>query len=101
MAAGLCSYRVKYNVTTDLQKVAVLLNKNCFKAPLEEMANAAMSLVVGLGIYAIELPHSFRQISIGCFNHQVIVVVHQAIGMANPVKTLDHSCKRIQEKFSI
>jgi hypothetical protein len=65
------------------------------------MANPAMALVKGLGINTVKLPHSLRQVSIGCFNDQVIVIVHQAIGMAKPVKPLRDPRQSVQKQFSI
>ena len=74
--------------------MAILLNKNSFEPSLEEMTHPVMALVIGLGVYTIELSHSFGQVSIGSFNDQVIVIVHQAIGMTDPVKTLV-DCARV------
>lgn len=48
----------------------------------------------GCHMLLIEIQPRFR-----CFNDQVIVIVHRAISMANPVKTLDDLCKRIEEEF--
>jgi hypothetical protein len=101
MAGTLCSHRVKHDVAADLQKMAVLLNENSFESSLKQMTDPAMALVVGLGVYPIELPHSFGQVSIRRFNNQMIVIVHQAIGMADPVKPLVDLSERIQEKFTI
>src|SRR2546430_2267625 len=101
MTDRLGSDRIEHNITTHLQKVAVLLNENSFKPPLEDMANAAVSLVKCLGINTIELPHSLRQVSIRCFNHQVIVVVHQAIAVANPVEPLGDPSQSVQKQFSV
>jgi hypothetical protein len=91
----LCSYRIEYYITADIEKVSVLLNENSFKPPLKEMTNPAVPLIKCLGIHAIEPPHSLRQVSIRCFNDQVIVVVHQAIGIANPMETLRDLSKRL------
>jgi hypothetical protein len=74
MADRFGSDRIEHHITAHLQKMAVLLNENSFKPALKDMANAAVSLIKGLGIDPVKLPHSLRQISIGCFNHQVIVI---------------------------
>jgi hypothetical protein len=81
--------------------VAILLNENRFESSLEEMAHLAMAFVVGLRVYPIELPHSFGQVSIRRFNDQMIAIVHQAVGMTDPVKALSDVSKRIQKKFAI
>ena len=69
MTDRLGSDRIEHNITTHLQKVAVLLNENSFKPALKDMPDPAVPLVKCLGIHAIELPHSLRQISIRCFNN--------------------------------
>src|SRR5262249_25269717 len=101
MAARLSSNRIEHNITAHLQKTAVLLNENSFKAPLKDMANAAVSPVKSLGIDTVKLPHSLRQVSIRCFNDQVIVIVHQAIGVANPVKPLRDPSQSVQKQFAV
>lgn len=98
MVGTFCSHRVKHDVPADLQKMAVFLNENSFESPLKQMTDPAMALVVGLGVYPIELPHSFGQVSIRRFNDQVVVIVHEAISMADPVKPFVDLSERVQEK---
>ena len=81
--------------------MAILLNEKSFEPSLEDMTHPPMTFVIGLGVYTIDLPHSYGQVSIRCFNDQRIVIVHQAVGMADPVKALDDLSKRIQKKFAI
>ena len=45
-----------------------------------------MAAVESLGVYAVQLAHAFREVGIRCFDDQVIVVGHLAIGMAHPVE---------------
>src|SRR5262249_7831367 len=101
MADRFGSDRIEHHIAAHLQKVAVLLNENSFKPPLKDMANPAMALVKGLGIDTVKLSHSLRQVSIGCFKDQVIVIVHQAIAMANPVKPLRDLSQCVQKQFPV
>jgi hypothetical protein len=43
-----------------------------------------MPTIVGLRIPAVELPHAERQIRLGGLDEQMIVIVRQAIGVADP-----------------
>lgn len=54
-----------------------------------------------MGIDAIELPHPVGEIGFRCFEDQVIVVVHQTIGMAEPVKTVSNLPQALQEGLTI
>lgn len=47
-----------------------------------------------LSVYAIELAHTFRQIAVRRFNHQVVVVRHQASGMVDPIEALHYFSQR-------
>jgi len=59
MVDTLCSHRVKHDVAADLQKMTIFLNENSFESLLRQMTDPAMTLIVRLGVYTIELPHSF------------------------------------------
>jgi hypothetical protein len=48
-----------------------------------------VAAVEGLRVDPVELAHSLRQIRLGCFHHQVKVVVHQAVGMQAKMKADD------------
>lgn len=101
MAGSVGSHGVKHDVAADFQKMTVFLNENSFESSLKEMTDPAMLLVIGLGVYPIELPHSFGQVSIRRFNDQMIVVIHQAISMADQMKSFVDLSKCVQEKFTI
>ena len=46
--------------------MAILLNDNSFEpSPLEEMTYPAIVLVLGLGVYTIELPHPVEKFPSG------------------------------------
>jgi len=62
----------------------VFLHKNRGEATLEEMPDPAMEPVVRLRIAAVELRIPRGEGRLGRFDEQMIVVVHQAIGMAEP-----------------
>lgn len=60
-----------------------------------------MTPVVALGVDAVESEHTLGQVRLGGFEYQVIVVVHQAVGVAEPV-TADHNlAQALQEGVAI
>ena len=101
MADCFCSHRIEHHITADLQEVAVFLNEDGFKPSLKDVTNPPMSLVKFLGINAIKLSHSLRQVSIRGFDDQVIVIVHQAIGVANPVEALVNVSESAEKQFAV
>ena len=60
-----------------------------------------MPAIKALGIYAVEISHADRQCGIDGFQKKMIVVVHQAIGMTNPVVPLNDFPKNIEERSSV
>jgi hypothetical protein len=70
--------------------VCLFFHQNGREPSLEEMSHSMMSPVVRLRIAAVELPHAKRQIRLWGFQEEMIVVIHQAIGMAEPAIPIDH-----------
>ena len=42
--------------------------------------------IAGLGIDTIQMTHALRQISVRRLNQQVVVIIHQALGITYPVE---------------
>jgi hypothetical protein len=53
------------------------------------------------GVRPIQLPHAYRKISIGCINKQMVMIPHQAIGVAEPIVRKGNTRKGIQEHLSV
>ena len=68
----------------------LLLHQNRRKPSLKEMPHPFIAPVVYLGIATVELPHAQRQIGLRRFNEEMVVIVHQAVGMAAPAVAIDH-----------
>jgi hypothetical protein len=60
-----------------------------------------MPLIKSLGIDTVQLPHAYRKISIWCINEQMVMILHQAVGMAEPIVPMGNILKRIQEHLSV
>jgi hypothetical protein len=82
------TYRVEHHVTAQLQKIVIFLRQDGFVSPLKDVSGPVVSSAVSLGIDAIDLPHPSGEIGVRCFNQDVIVVIHEAIGMAEPIIAL-------------
>jgi hypothetical protein len=81
--------------------VAFLLHENRAVARLEDVAAAIVPFVEALGIDPVELSHAGRQIRLRRLHDEVVVVVHQAVGVAKPAESLDDAAKRRQEAWSV
>ena len=60
-----------------------------------------MPFIESLGIDTVQLPHAYRKISVGCIDEQMVMIVHQAIGVAEPMVPKDNIRKGIEEDLSV
>jgi hypothetical protein len=54
-----------------------------------------------LGINAVELPHPPTEIRIRCFQQKMVVVTHEAIGVAEPSVAIGGLAKYLQKRQTI
>lgn len=67
----------------------LLLDENRCEAALKQMPDSSMPAIEGLGIAPIELAHAEREIRLWGFEQEMIVIVHQTVGMAEPAVPID------------
>jgi hypothetical protein len=60
-----------------------------------------MSFVKKLGIDAVELSHAEGEVAVGCFDQKMVVVGHEAVGVAQPVITLVNVLKGVEEILAV
>ena len=60
-----------------------------------------MPTIDQLCVDAIELAHARRQIGLGCFDQQMVVVRHLAPGMDGPIEALATLCEGGQPEFTV
>ncbi len=60
-----------------------------------------MGTVEGLGVDTVQLAHPGGQIAFRSFDQQVVVVVHQAVGMAEPVEAPDNLTRELKEQLTV
>ena len=77
--------------------MAVFLNEDRFVPALEQMPRPLMTFIKKLRIDAVQLPHTQGEIAVRRFDQEVIVVVHQAVSMTEPVIPLIDVLERVQE----
>src|SRR3989338_8916952 len=81
--------------------MALFLYQDGLVAALKQMSHGSVAPVVELGIDTVQLAHSFGEVSLWCFDYQVVVVVHQTVGVAEPVKAVNDLAEGVQEGFAI
>ena len=94
-------YRIQHHITAGLQEVALLLYQDGLVSALKEMSHTLMPLVEMLGVDPIELPHSEGKIPLRGLGDQVIVIVHQAVGVTEPMVPLIDLAEEIQKGDAI
>jgi len=81
--------------------MAVFLDEDGFVPSLEEMADPPMPLVEYLGVDAVLLSHAEGEIALRRLNEKVKMVIHEAIGMADPIVALIDLVQSSEEIVSI
>jgi hypothetical protein len=77
--------------------MALALDEDRLEAPLEYMSDTTRVPIEALRVHTVELSHPARQVCRGRLDDQVIVVAHQAVGMAPPSEPVDDVRERLQE----
>jgi len=60
-----------------------------------------MAPVEPLSINAIQLPHTKGEVSVRRFNHKMVMVVHQAIGVTEPMIPFTNALKGIEKGIAV
>ena len=82
------AHGIEYDVARQFQQVAVSFDQYRLEATLKHVTDATMPAIDILGVHAIELAHTGRQIGLGGFDDEVVMVGHLAPGMHRPVVAL-------------
>jgi len=81
--------------------MAVFLNEDRFVSALEQMTCPLMTFIKKLRIDAVQLPHTQGQIAVRRLDQEVIMVIHHAVGMTEPVIPFIDMLERVQEVDAI
>jgi hypothetical protein len=77
--------------------MTVFLDENGLVPALEQMTVPLMAFIEKLSINAVQLPHAYREIAVGGLNEQMVMVGHEAVGVAYPIVSLVDVLKGIEE----
>ena len=93
--------RIEYNIARQFQQIRITVNEDGLVGALEQVLDSLMAPIGALGIDAIEVPHALRQISIRRFDQKMIMVAHQAIGVAVPIPSLSDLIQDREKRLAI
>lgn len=81
--------------------MALFFDDYRLESPLEYMANSLVPPIEGLSVNAVQMPHPHGKIAVRCLDQEMIVVVHEAISMADPVEAINHAFKQQQKGLPV
>lgn len=81
--------------------MAIFLDEDAFEPSLKKVAGSIAPFVKELSIDSVQLPHAEGKVAIRCFNQEMIMVGHEAVGVAQPVIALVDVLKCVKEVLSV
>jgi hypothetical protein len=82
------THGIQHDVAGKLEQIRLLLHQDRLVTALKDVPDSGVHLVEALRVDAIELAHALREIGVGRFRQQMVVVSHLAIGMDGPIEAL-------------
>lgn len=95
------SDRVQDHVTANFQKMRIFLDNDRLVSALEEMAGPPAPVIEELGIDPVHLTHAEAEVPVRGLDEEMIVVVHQTVGVTKPVVALIGMLERPKEVFAV
>jgi hypothetical protein len=93
--------RVEYDVTAKRQEVTVPLDKDGLESTLKNVPNSLVPTIETLGVYPVQMSHTSGEICIDGLHHKVVVILHEAIGVAEPVETVHGLVQKHEKSISV
>lgn len=94
--ADTCPHGVEHHVARQLQQIRLALHDDRFEPALKHMTIPVVGAVVSLGVRSIELAHSGAQVAVDGLHNDMKVVVHHAVGMAEPIVARAHLTQQME-----
>lgn len=88
MPTETCADWIEDDVARQFEKVRVALDQAGIEAALEDVAGVAMAPVEPARIVRVKSLHSGRKVRRGRLEHDVVVVRHLAVGVADPSEVI-------------
>lgn len=82
------SHRVEDNVPDHFKEIGILLHQDGLVPPLEQVAEAAMAAIEGLGLDPVQLAHAPRGFPPEV--NEEVVVIHETVGVAPKAVASNH-----------
>ena len=79
----------------------VFLDDDGFVSALEEVPGPVSSVVEELGVHTVQLPHAEGEVPVGGLDEEMVVIVHEAIGMADPVVAFVDMLERPEKVLTV
>ena len=79
---------IQDHVPAYFEKMAVFLDQDSLVPALEQMTGPAVPFVEELGIHSVQLSHAEGKITVWGLDKEVIMVGHEAVGVADPIVAL-------------
>ena len=92
---------IEHDVAAKLQQVGFPFNQDRLELPLRKMSNAFVPPVETLSVNAVELAHADREIGLTGLDQQMLMIGHQAVGMADPVIATNHPGQCLEKQLAI
>ena len=81
--------------------MAFFLDNDTLEPALEKVAVSFMTLVKKLGVDAVKLSHAEGEVAVGRFDQKVVVIGHEAVGVAQPVITFVDVLKGVEKIIAV
>jgi len=89
--------RIQNNIPHKLQQIALFVNENGLEPSLKDVPNPIMPTIEALGVHPVQMSHPTGQIGIGSLDEQMVVVLHQAVGVTSPVESSNDVPENLQK----
>jgi len=91
-----CFPGIEYHISAAVEQIAFLLHDIGFIAVLKDVSDPVVLPVEELAVDLIEIFHSFGQVGVRRFDHEVVMVPHETVHMAQPVEPFDGGVKDVE-----
>ena len=93
--------RIPHHVAERTLEVLAFLHQHGLVASFEQMPDSRMATVEPLGVHAVELPHSSREVRADRLDEHVVVIAHQAVGEHEPAVSLGNPSQQLEEALPV
>ena len=95
------SHRIQDDVATDLEKVGLPVDELRAESALQDVSASIVGPIEPLCVYPVQLPHRSGEVALRRLQQHVIVIAHQAVGVATHAIARDHRGQDDQEERAV